>query len=423
MVVSLCLIFEILSAIFCLHYLYDEKVRADIWTIGLVLIELVWMRILFWLEWNNSLSFLIYPIILLYCAIRFGFSVKKLIINNILCLMLISVLQATIMLMILWGKGKNIMGEQEMLLINGIMFLLVITVLRKLKIEKIARVLQNNDKIIIFSIIAVVVSVLLFVINYKSDRKFSITHYMVLAVSLFLIIVAVIDIGKHKVKTKEVEAELRLHKLYENSFKNLIDDIRAKQHEFDNHINTIYSQHYLYDTYDELIEAQKQYCNSIVRANKYNKLLSKGNPIILGLLYSKFAEAEKLGIEIEYKVRIDELKCAIPVYKIVELLGNLITNAIEALVVQEGGNKLKVVILEQTYEIAIDIGNECKNIDYEKIQNFFVKGYSEKGKGRGYGLYNVKKICEEYNIVLETVIKQEESADYLHFMIIINKPL
>ena len=51
-------------------------------------------------------------------------------------------------------------------------------------------------------------------------------------------------------KSKEV------HKLYEQSFQNLIDDIRARQHEFDNHINTIYSQHYLYDTYDELVEAQ-----------------------------------------------------------------------------------------------------------------------------------------------------------------------
>ena len=50
-------------------------------------------------------------------------------------------------------------------------------------------------------------------------------------------------------------------------------------------------------------------------------------------------------------------------------------------------------------------------------------GYSNKGKQRGYGLYNVRKICEEYDIILESAIKPEEGVDRLHFTIIINKPL
>ena len=143
----------------------------------------------------------------------------------------------------------------------------------------------------------------------------------------------------------------------------------------------------------------------------------------MGFLYGKFLEADKQGIDVEYTVKIDSLECNVPIYKLIEILGNLINNAIEALCKEEGLNKLKVVMLENPYEIAINISNECKNINYNQVSNFFKKGYSEKGERRGYGLYNVKKICEEYDIVLETSIKEEEKTDRLHFMLIINKPL
>ena len=82
---------------------------------------------------------------------------------------------------------------------------------------------------------------------------------------------------------------------------------------------------------------------------------------------------------------------------------------------------MKVLIIENSNEIAIDIGNECRNINYEHIHNFFKKKYSEKGENRGYGLYNVKRICDEYDIVLETMLKKVEEQEWLHFALIINK--
>ena len=36
------------------------------------------------------------------------------------------------------------------------------------------------------------------------------------------------------------------------------------------------------------------------------------------------------------------------------------------------------------------------NIDPSAIETFFKKGFSSKGNGRGYGLYNVKKIVKKY---------------------------
>lgn len=271
--------------------------------------------------------------------------------------------------------------------------------------------------------IVVAVSIVVFLFSYKQKEKFDLTYYAVFLVSIILIGITVIDIGKHKIKAHQAEAELRLHKLYETTFQNLIEDICARQHEFDNHINAIFSQHFLYETYDELVAAQKEYCKDIINENHYNKLLSKGNPIILGFLYGKFSEAEKRGIDISYKINIDDLECRVPIYKIVELLGNLIKNAVEALESEPDTNKLQVVMREENSVILIKVANESKTVNYGEIQQFFKKGYSKKGKGRGYGLYNVKRICDEYRAQIQCNIKNDEDSNWLMFTVIIYKSL
>ena len=73
-----------------------------------------------------------------------------------------------------------------------------------------------------------IITIFLFLANYKKNISFSGFYYIVLGVSIFLIVIVSIDIGKQKIKTREAEAELRLHKLYEASFQDLIDDICAK---------------------------------------------------------------------------------------------------------------------------------------------------------------------------------------------------
>lgn len=317
----------------------------------------------------------------------------------------------------------NNITEKHSLLVNIGLFCVVLLGGKKFRLEKISKILQGYDKIIFSSMLIIAISVIFFITNYKIEKGFNIARYGVIFVTLVLIGVVIIDIGKHKMKALEMEAELRLHKLYEDSFKNLIDDICARQHEFDNHINTIYSQHFLCKTYEELVDAQKKYCKDIVSLNHYNKLLSTGNTTVLGFLYGKFSEAEKQGIELEYKVKIGDMESDVPIHKFIELLGNLINNAVEALTKETDINKMKVVLVERQYDIVVEVSNQCLNLDYTKIQDYFKKGYSEKGKNRGYGLWNVKKICEDYNIILEVATKEEDNVDWLRFVLIINKPL
>lgn len=421
-VASLVFLFEALSIVFCLHYLYGEKPEFELITLGYVIFDVVWMDIVHFEYLESQWSMIIYPAIVLYCGLRFGFKLKKLIINDIFCFLIISVIQATMIVLLYALLGIQRMGAKENLLINALMFAVVVFILSRCKLRKMSAVLQSNEKIVLISLIAVGVSTILFFVNYKWDKGFELLYYVVLSVSVVLIIIAAVDIGKHKIKAKEAEAELRLHKLYEEPFRNLIDEICARQHEFDNHINTIYSQHFLYKTYEELVEAQKKYCSEVTKENRFNKLLAKGNPVILCFLYSRFTEAEKEGVTVSYRINIGDMECGVPTYKIVELLGNLIKNAVEAVKKREDGS-IHVMMLEEKDRIRIEVSNESEVVDYKRIQEFFRKGYSEKGKNRGYGLYNVKKICGDYGIGITCENREENDRNRLVFGLTINKPL
>lgn len=423
MVVSLSLLFEILSIILCLHYLYGEKFYFEITTISFIVFDVVLMQSINYLNIKQNLSLIMPFLAMLYCGFRFGFNIRKILINCLLYILILGMLQATAIICVhlLFDISGN--GELVTLLINIFVLLVSVFILKRCKLNKLSNALQSKEKIVVIVVAVVILCCFLFILNFKQNIGFSTVYYIGLLVSIVLIGLTALDIGKHKMKMKEAEAELRLHKLYESSFRNLIDDICAKQHEFDNHINAIYSQHFLYETYDELVAAQKEYCKDIINENHYNKLLSKGNPIILGFLYGKFSEAEKRGIDISYKINIDDFECSVPIYKIVELLGNLIKNAVEALESESDTNKLQMVIREENSVILIKVANESRNVNYGEIQQFFKKGYSKKGDGRGYGLYNVKRICDEYGAQIQCNIKNDEDSNWLMFTVTIYKSL
>ena len=421
MMTSLCVLFEVLSVIFCLHYLYGEKVHLDKVAVKYAAAYYLWMMLVNYQYVNDALSLMLYPMTIMYCGKRFGWKFREILVNSILYSVIMCALQVSIMFILGIFLDVSQFSTALGVLMNVLVFLIVVIVLSRCNLKKLSEVLQSKEKLIIYSLLIVLIGIIVSLLIYKNRTQVDMALYLVIVASIILIIFVVIDIGKHKLKAKEAEAELRLHKLYEQSYQSLIEDIRARQHEFDNHINTIHSQHFLYDTYEGLVEAQEKYCSEIVKENYYNKLLSNGNPVILSFLYSKFKEAEKRGVIITYRIAIKDLECRVPVYKIVELLGNLLNNAMDALNAEEQLNRMSVIMTEYDDRIRIEIANQCKGIDYDKLHEFFKKGYSEKGENRGYGLYNVKKICEDYHVELECSIKEIEEKQWLLFEVSISK--
>ena len=416
-ITNVCLLLEALSIVICLHHLYGEKFRLDIATVCLLAVDMIMMQAIDYFEWPSVWSVLIYFVVAIYCVIKFGTNIKALIINTILYMIIICSMQFLSILFLRVFCNEIMINEMEMMISNGVIFLIIFFVLSKCKLNKLSEYLQ--DKEIIFVIILNIVAGLIgfCIICFKKENNLEVYKYLFLFLVIIIIELLAAKIGKYKLKSKEIEIELKMHKLYEDSFYNLIDDIRLKQHEFDNHINAIYSQHYICSTFDELVKAQEDYCHVVRKENQYNKLLSKGNPIIIGFLYGKFLDINKKGIEVIYHVDIADMAVGVPIYKIVEILGNLIDNAVEAVEKSENVNKIYVKAIEIDNSFSIEVRNESSSINFDKLDILFEKNYSSKGENRGLGLFNINQICDEYKLKIECRNLEVENSNWISFCI------
>lgn len=416
MITNICLLLEALSIALCLHYLYDEKFKLDIKTLSYLSIYMIIMTTINYYSLPKTYTMIIYPVIFLYCGMRFGFKMRELIINTVLYMVIVSGNQLIATWLCYFVSGVRSFSDLGLVIVNGIAFLIVLLVLPKCKLNKISTYLQDEGRIYIISLCISIIVAGYCVTQYKRIDSTGLFQSILMFISILFIFFLIVQIGKYKVKSKEVETELKIQKLYADSFQGLIENIRMKQHEFDNHINTIYSQHFMYDTYEDLVNAQREYCQAIREENHYNKLLNVGNPAILGFVYFKILELEKCDIKIGYKISIQEFNIGVPTYKIIEVLGNLIKNAVEALTQRED-RRFFIMIIEKDNKFDIEVRNISDNIPFEKLDKFFNKGYSSKGNDRGLGLYHVKKICDEYNLNIICENEDVDGENWLSFKI------
>ena len=376
MIQRICLVLEALSIVICLHYLYGEKFKLDIKTTSFLAINMIMMTAINYYHMPKALTMFIYPVIVIYCGVRFGFEI-----------------------------------------INGMALILVLFILPKCRLHKLSKYLQDKERVFITALIISIVTAIYCLTQYKNMDRYGLYEYVFMFISIIFICFLVTQIGKYKVKSKEIEAELKTHQLYEESFHNLIDDIRLRQHEFDNHINTINNLHYMCNTYEELVSKQGEYCEDVIKENYFNKLLKAGNPLMIGFLYGKFMEAYKLGIEVVYAINIENLDVGVPTYKLVEVFGNLIKNAMEAIKDSNQSKILYVEMIESNGEFKIEVRNKSIFVPQDKMEMFFKKDYSQNGKGRGIGLYNVKTICKDYSLNILCQNKNIDGENWLSFTV------
>lgn len=422
MIERILLLFEALSIVICLHCLYGEKFRLNIVNTSYLALHMIIMTAMNYYEVNKVYSFLIYPLIAVYCGVRFGFKWKEIITNYFLHMAIMGGSQLIIAIgysCIFHMLSLNMLyfADSEVVVINAGVLLIVAGVLPKCNLHKLSVYLQDKERILVIFLFFCLALVLYSFSNYKVINGSNFYQSMILFFSVLLFCLIAGQLGKYKIKSKEIETELKMHILFADSFRSLIDDIRSRQHEFDNHINAMYSLHYTCDSYEKLVMAQNEYSQAVLKENRYNKLLKADNSLLIGFLYGNFVKIEKLGIEITYQIEIGNFEVGIPVYKLVEILGNLLKNAVEAMKEKTEDKALYVTVIEASGQFDIEVRNRSDYIDYGEIESFFKKGFSKKGKNRGLGLHNVKNICDEYSLNILCENKLLDKKNWLSFTI------
>ena len=242
--------------------------------------------------------------------------------------------------------------------------------------------------------------------------------YILVLSFLFLFFFSINEWKKAKVDAERKKAQIEMNKLYYAAYDELIVLIRERQHDLKNHINAIYGMIYTSDNLEELVRKQQEYCDYLLEKNEETRLLlSSGNPLITGFLYNKIKEAANKEIKVEYKIEMENVELKVPEYEIIEMLGILFDNAMEALEAQEVEKIIHVSIKYISGKLDISVANRSEEFSYSKIEEFFYWNFSTKGKGHGIGLSKLKKIVQENAGEIIVSNEKYESTNFLQFEI------
>ena len=269
----------------------------------------------------------------------------------------------------------------------------------------------------VFCVMALIIAVYLIVDLYLS-------HTLdIKVIILFGILLAVIFFGwwdwlANYSILKRQEEELKIYKLYIHPLEELTKDIRARQHEFDNHMNAVLNMHVTIDNYDELVAAQSAYCKEIYEAKGVSTpaLLRISDKILAGFLYSKMLGAPAYA-KVEIQVLSQQIITSVSEHNLVEILGTLVDNAFEAATPQLP--LVEMVLDSREDKLIFMIRNQVQGLTMGDISRFFQKGYTNKDNRecRGLGLYQANMIAQQFGGEITVELTDGEESQEICFRV------
>lgn len=191
-------------------------------------------------------------------------------------------------------------------------------------------------------------------------------------------------------KNHVIEEQNRAYELYLPIVNELMDEIRIKQHDFDNHMTALKAVLEQQKEAGKTIERVGDCIHEIEQSFRNVDLLKMKNRIVAGFLYSKM----KLSVEenIALDICIDDymLETTLKDYELLDILSILTDNAFETCIPD---NRVMIRFYKEKGRSVIEVSNRHPYISSALINDFFAKGFSSKSsEKRGVGLYKLKKI-------------------------------
>lgn len=418
MVRDLLPLFEILSILYGLAAVYGKKLKYNINVVIFIVAEMVLMVGINDYGIPKYFITLSYALIFVYCWINYKISVINTLINIFIMAIVLGVLQLiTYSVLVTLFKDNDINNLKWEIIVMAVNLVIVMLGIPRLQLERLAEFLSHKRwmTILIGIVVVAIFGVQLWKVKQGSslsgeDFIFTVYFYIL----LFLLLM---EWQKTRIDAEKRKAQLEINKLYYDTYEELIISIRKKQHDFNNHINAIQGILYTAISYEELKEQEEKYLDEITEDRQQISILTKvENPLIAGFLTVKIQEAERKGINVEYNCIFPKVKINMPEYQLIEMMGILLDNAIEAAEKMDASKLMQIRLLMVEGVINFSVTNTYLISDVKDISNFFAKGYSTKGNNRGIGLYKLKELmqkqkgelfCKEENINGQKAIRME----------------
>jgi two-component system sensor histidine kinase AgrC len=274
--------------------------------------------------------------------------------------------------------------------------LLVIVILRCDFIKKTRNFIELDFKILYYYIINLGIYVLFSKFIWEYDKNIILNNLLMFIFILLIMLSLNIFLYYYIVKISEDKKILEVQNKYDPILIDVIEETRRKQHDFKNHLNTINAIVEISSEKEVKYELKKYITSSKNSDKSIEDIMYIDNIVIKAIIYNKLCEANRLNIKFLFNVTNSSLENSLNDYEISDILNNLLDNAFQAIV---DFTTDKVVILNICVEGStniVEVRNSGVTINPNNIENIFKRGFSsKKGKNRGYGLYNIKKIAEK----------------------------
>lgn len=326
---------------------------------------------------------------------KYDLSLKKIIVIYLLGSSYTIILQLIIVSIF---KMLNIAADNYLIATscNALLVMITIFTYYYIPLEKAINLYDRFETIILWLTALIAVPLGIYTMAWKTDFE-SIDYISWIIVGIILWILVVVIIFKELIRIKQEQKANAIYKEYNPILENLISDVKAKQHDIKNQLHAIYGIAERTGD-DEVIN----YLNTLIGGYQFQEddtLLNTGNKVVSSILYSKKIKAKQHNINLSVNCHSPFPEYPIKEYEFVDILGNLLDNAIEANIKKEQLSDKSIHIKldkNDTHKI-IEVRNTSEPMTIELLNKIFDKGYSTKGNNRGYGLYNVKKIVKSKN--------------------------
>ena len=410
MIRELLPLFEILAYLYCFAATFGKKMKYNIYGVVFIISEMILMIGINDYGFPRYLISLSYVLMVMYCMLNYQLSLKETIVNCTVSIVVIGLVQIIgyFILTTLFRKDDRNSLTWEVIIMT-FCFLISWLVAPHLKIDKLSRFLLRKNKLlgIIGGFVLLALGSQIYFMKkngYVNGREYILFVYFIL-----IVLVLIVEWQKSRINAEKEKTQLEMNALYYSAYEELIRSVREKQHDFKNHMNAIKGMLHSIESYEELVTYESDYLNDILSETEQTSILTMvENPLIAGFLSEKIHEAESYAIKVKYQCVLSEDVLSVPEYKLVEMMGILIDNAIEA-TKETNCMAMEMNLGREENTLIFETANGYLDSNIDEISKLFEIGYSSKGKDRGIGLSKLKRMLdqEKGEIIVSKEVRDE----------------
>lgn len=255
--------------------------------------------------------------------------------------------------------------------------------------------------------IAAMVAVLLYALLRVSPEDRTVEIAVIAGALLIVSWGAVLDIREALGADRIVDQARMLEEAY-GQLEDLNGTLRKQRHDFMNHLQVVFSLLELNDPG----EAMKYVENVYGDIQKTGSVLKTAIPAVNALIAAKRQDCQEKGIALDIAITSGWKGLPVPGWEMCRVLGNLIDNARDALLEDQGNAEKRIVlgIDETPGTFAFRVANNGPAIPPAIQRSIFQMGFTTKSDGHGSGLSIVEDILKEYGGGISVTSDERETA-------------